>query len=283
MKNLRMKALVAAATMAVAGQASAALSGDTQADGSLFLTVWDVVTNESYVRDLGVSIDGFVPGPALTSSAGATVGAGQFNFAGSSLFTSVFSDNTAANLRWTIVGVDSEEFPGNNSRFVSTVNNAYTGSPAILNAQVRGVSGNAVAFQSELIANGNPAFGDPGAIEFTSVGLGSTEGGGPNWGPNLGGGSTLNHAGDGFGTAQFWYAESNSALNAASPPTEATRFGNSPTNFATFSLGLDGAVTYALTASEVTAVPLPAAAWLMGAGLLGLGGAARRRKAAAKA
>ena len=40
---------------------------------------------------------------------------------------------------------------------------------------------------------------------------------------------------------------------------------------------------YSLAPANVAAVPLPAAAWLMGAGLLGIGGMVRRRRAAAAA
>lgn len=274
--KLKLKMLAAAATMAIAGQASAALSDTFVTDGTLFLTVWDVTTNKSYTRDLGVSISGFLPGGALTAEAGNTTVFG--NLASSTLFSTHFFGATASNLRWTVIGVDSVESDGNGARVVS----AFGSTPSFLNGAVRGMASNSVQFAGELINNSGVDFtGLPN--EFASTGVGSTEGGGPGWGPTLGGASGNNHAGTGFGTAQFWYAATTTTDGSGDPLTaNSTRFGNSQF-FSTFALAADGVLTYSLQAAALTAVPLPAAAWLMGAGLLGLGGAARRRKAAAAA
>jgi hypothetical protein len=278
--KFKLKALAAAATMAVAGQASAALSDAFVQNGTLFLTVWDVVTFESYTRDLGVSLNDFLPNsvggtktPAGGNLPGEIIGA----LAPSTLFTNTFSNNTAGNIRWNVIGVDSVEGDGTNdgSRVVSTFANGPI--PTFLNGIVRQMASTAVNFAGELVANSGVDFtGAPAEFAIAGNGTQSVEGGGPGWGPNLG--TPNNTTGTGFGTAQFWYAATtNDAGGNDTGTVNGVRFGNGA-GFATMGLSADGTLTYTL-APEVTAVPLPAAAWLLGAGILGLGSAARRRKA----
>jgi hypothetical protein len=272
--KMKLKMLAAAAALAVAGQASAALSDTFVTDGTLFLTVWDVTTNKSYVRDLGVSISGFTPTGALVSDAGNTTTFG--NLPGSTLFSTTFAGATASNLRWTVIGVDQVESDGNGARYVST----FASAPTVQNGQVRNVAGITVNFAGELINNSGVDFtGAPAEYATSESPPGSTSGGGAGWGPALAG-TGNNHLGTGFGSAQFWYAATTTSDGSANSTTATTqRFGNSAF-FSSFTLNSDGTLVYSLDPAGVTAVPLPAAAWLMGAGLLGLGGAARRRKAA---
>ena len=275
--KLKFKALGAAAAMVVAGHASAALSDTFVTDGTLFLTVWDVTTNKSYVRDLGVSINSFLPGPALTSNAGANVVFG--NLTGSTLFSTFFSGASAANIRWTVVGVDGieGEGAGNGSRFVS----AFTGNPGtIVNSSVRGFAGNAINFAGELLANSGVDFSGAPA-EYAATGLLSTTGGGPGWGPAFPSTGLPGAVISGFNAAMFYLGATSNDTSNNDPgnAAPAVRYQNS-SQFATLTLDTSGVVTYNLAAAQVAAVPLPAAVWLMGAGLMAIGGAARRRKAA---
>jgi hypothetical protein len=137
-----------------------------------------------------------------------------------------------------------------------------------------------------LVNNSGVEFNTDPPKEFAINGTGtqSVEGGGPGWGTTLGlSAGAFEPFGIGFGPAQFWYATStNDDGSPGTADANLTRFGNSE-NFATFSLATDGSVVYNLAAASVGAIPLPAAFWMMGAGLLGMGSAARRRKAQAEA
>lgn len=280
--KLKLKALAAVAAMAVAGQASAALSDAFVQNGTLFLTVYDSVTFRSYTRDLGVSLNDFLPTGALTSGAGATVGPTAYNFAGTSVFTAFAATAaTPSNLRWMITGVDAieQDGTGDGSRFVST----YVSAPSLVNGGIRSLAANAVNFAGELVANSGVDFsGAPtdGAFNEGSI---TSSFSGSSFAAILANSGTPGTFGTGFGTQQFWFAAtSNDGSGNDTGVVNGTRFGNA-TNFATFSLAADGSVTYSLAADQVAAVPIPAAAWLLGSGLLGLGNIARRRSKAAKA
>lgn len=271
--KLKFKAIAAAAAMVVAGHASAALSDTFVSDGTLFLTVWDVSTNKSYVRDLGTSIDSFLPTGAQIAAGGANT---VFNTIGAnSLFTTHFASSSNANIRWTVVGVDQVEGDGNGSRFVSAFG---TNPGTIVNGSVRGLAGLAVNFAGELIANSGVDF-TGAANEYFSTGTSATDGGGAGWGPSIPGVGLGGSIISGFGAAGFYLGATSTDDGSNDPGNAApiVRYANSG-NFATLSLGSNGALTYNL--APVSAVPLPAAAWLMGAGLVAMGGAVRRRKAA---
>ena len=108
--KFNMKLLAAALAMAAVGQASAApiTLGSTQGGSSLFLSVWDNTTNESYTRNLGVNLNSFLPNSITTlpndgNVAGTPVTGNKtpeagvnIAFAGDALFTSTFGNNDSA-------------------------------------------------------------------------------------------------------------------------------------------------------------------------------------------
>jgi hypothetical protein len=281
--KLKLKAIAAATTLALAGgHASAALTDAFGQSGTLFLAVWDTVTFETYVRDLGTDLNSFLPTSPRTAEAGFTQTFG--NLAGSTLFTQTFGNNTASNIRWTVIGVDEIEGDGvgDGSRYVSAATSAVN----IINGGIRGVAAQAVAYASALVNNapGVDFTGAPAEFAYTGVGSEAIEAGGPNWGSFLLGTNNGQLVSTGFSSSAFWFAQtSNDAAGNDSGDGTGTRFGNSA-NFATLTLNSAGEVIYNLAAAGPGAeIPLPAAAWLMGAGLLALGGAARRRNQAAAA
>lgn len=86
----------------------------------------------------------------------------------------------------------------------------------------------------------------------------------------------------GFGGATFAQDYSNKYLGQFYGPTSGYDFGNPNTFASAFirdNLQGDNAINFAFRINQVNAVPVPAAAWLFGTGLLGLAGL--RRKVAA--
>ncbi|MBX9795067.1 MAG: VPLPA-CTERM sorting domain-containing protein [Burkholderiaceae bacterium] len=286
--KFNMKLLAAALAMAAAGQASAAITlGNAQGGSSLFLSVWDSTTNESYTRNLGVNLNGFLPssittlpndgnvaGTSVTGDKTPAAGISNLAFAGDALFASTFGDNNAANIQWNIVAFDNQaSLGGGLSRVITTAN----GTPGTTNTGIGTIGSGATAYLTAvngLIGAANSVVvTDPGSAAFA---------GADTWGDALNLALNGSSAGTGFGsTLDFFYLARTQVSGVGSTAATNVQFGNSSAN-ATWTLSANGTATYNLAGeAPPSAVPVPAAAWLLGSGLAGLVGAARRRKAAA--
>lgn len=284
--KLKMKLLAAVAVMAVAGQASAAITlGSVQGGSSLFLSVWDATTNESYIRNLGVNLNAFLPSTRTTLATDGNVNGTPITgdktpdaglnllFAGDSLFTSTFGNNDAANINWNIVAFDNQSSAGSGlSRVITTA----AGAPGTTNAGIGLIGGGGTNYLSTLIqqttlggASNSVVVTDPSSAAFAGAG---------NWDVGLNGGLNGSSAGAGYASQLGFYYLARSVVSGSnSALATQEQFGNT-TGFATWTLDATGAANYVL-AGEVAAVPVPAAVWMLGSGLIGLFGAARRRKA----
>ncbi|WP_428423383.1 VPLPA-CTERM sorting domain-containing protein [Methylibium sp.] len=267
--KFNLKMIATAVAMIAASSAHADLVNGATGSGSLFLTAFNQSTNAYYVRDLGYTLNQFLPSSITTAAGdGAVTGdktptAGltidkttKSNFADASFSTWLAGQSSAADVRWTIAAGDSASVAGTNnvSRVLLTANNpgaftnlAVTTAVAAFNAigsanAPMGLSATGAAVQSN--ATDNFAQGS------ASLGL-------------------LDSA-----LSVYYYVRSQGTL-ANATASVATQFGNG-LNFATFKLASNGDVTYAL-AGAPEAVPLPAAAWMLGSGLLGLAGVGRRK------
>jgi hypothetical protein len=97
------------------------------------------------------------------------------------------------------------------------------------------------------------------------------------WGPRLN--NNLSAAlgnGTAIGVAQGFYLYSTSSNTGAQPATR-TAYANA-LGFGTWNLNSAGVLSYTLNGASA-AVPLPAAVWLLGSGLLGMAAVRRRRQA----
>ena len=282
--KLKLKLVATAAALAsLAGGAQADLTAGGQTEnGSFSLVAFNTVTRDWYIRDLGLFINTFLPTGITTTAAdgggvaavgdktpeaGLTInGSVQSNFSDPS-FATWFGAQLATDVRWMVGAYDqiSNSLLGSQRRAIVSSKNPTEN---FFNA-------NLDSFVTTGNYGGLSVLFNPATLSNTGTLLASQANTGFNGGLDL---TTLGSVGD---SQSLFYAVRTAFTLSSSTPANVTRFGNS-SEFAAITLAANGELTYALAAAQVAApVPLPAAAWLMGVGLIGIGGMVRRRRAAA--
>ncbi len=254
----KLKALVVAAAFAAAAPASAAITDSFGPSGAeLFLTVIDTTGERSYTRDLGIE--------ALSFN-----GSAPLSFAADTTF-STFLAGTAnpASLVWNI-GAAFNNFA--DPIVVLTTAAAMPGAsgaaPTLTNQQLS----NLPTSQDQFLSAQNGLGDHPSVANGSNIDTKAADpdgwGGGAFWGANWGGAANfLNTALIGQSNSFFQLMQTSDGLSfTRSLWTEFV--GN-------WTLASNGDLTYS---SAPAAVPVPAAVWLLGSGLFGLVGVARRRK-----
>lgn len=267
--RLQLKMIAAAAALAIAGGANAAESPTSSGNGSLILYAYNTATTGYYLRDLGVLLNSFLPSSILPV-AGDNPAAGDktpdaglnIPFAADSTFSTWLGGATS--ILWGIAAGDSLNAGVNGvARLLfSSDGNPNPSNGIVTNAVGGTLFGGTTNFTP---ASGSIAFASGVTVDITSAGgLGSA-----------------NLTDLGSSASLYYYTRTVQGTAATATLANETLFQNG-TNVATLRLFNDGSVVYNLDGA-VAAVPLPAAAWLMGAGLMGLAGVARRRKTAKQA
>lgn len=276
--NLMKKLLIASAIgMAFAGPASALTTGTTN-NGSLFLAVWDssATGSYSYVQDLGYTINSFLPNGNAAVSAldggpatGDKTPASGLNLPFSTSFLSSFTGNLG-DIRWNVVGYDNSagNFTTNTRR-------------ALVTTQVgTATAGNITSTGLTTVTNniGTAATSLNCGTSLTGCSSTSTLLKGASYSNTLGNGglSTSQSLG---GTLEMMYITQN-GTNPGAANAAAYDFFDNAYGRGTWNLASNGALTYDI-AGAPSAVPVPAALWLFGSGLLGLVGIGRRKSKAA--
>lgn len=277
MKMMKKLLIASAIGMAFAGPASALTTGTTS-NGSLFLAVWDnsAAGTYSYVQDLGYNINTFLPNGNVAVSAldgGPAVGDKTpvigMNQAFSTSFLSSFTGLTS-DLRWNVVAYDNQasNFSTNTRRLVTTTQIGTANAGAITNSGLNTVTSN-VGTAATTLNCGTALIG----CSSTSTLLK-----GATFGNTLGNGGLSTSQGLG-GTLEMMYI-----TQVGTTPTNGTAaafdFFDNAYGRATWNLASNGTLTYDIDGAPA-AVPLPAAVWLFGSGLLGLVGIGRRKSKSA--
>ena len=275
--KLNFKMIAVAAAMAAAGSAHAELVGANVAGGpgstgsSLALVAFNSVTNSYYVRDLGLTLNSFLPSSVTTLVGDGGVTGTRTSEAGSSFsssdaaFGTWLAGQTASDVRWTLTAGDSLSTGANGvGRLLLAINGTAT---LISNSAVRTAATVVTGLLGQNPGMGLSATGAtvlPALLQNTILQAATL--------------SLLDAA-----SSLFYFAATTQTGSTATAAT-ATQFGNSG-GFASVNLASNGDFTSSLAAAgePPAAVPVPAAAWLLGSGLLGIAGMVRRRKAAAQA
>ncbi|MEI7464875.1 MAG: VPLPA-CTERM sorting domain-containing protein [Burkholderiales bacterium] len=272
--KFNLKLIAVAAAMVAASSAHADLANNSSGNSSLALVAFNQTTGSYYVRDLGYTLNTFLPNSVTTTatdgggsavSGNKTPGSGLNITWAAGTFSSWLTDQTSGTIAWTVAAGDGLTAAGTSNLSRALVA-ATGGAPSnITNNVVRnavstsaGVSG--LATQNN---DGTSWYDKTGA---TVIGTFTANNG-------FNGLNSLNTA------ANLYYYVTTAGTGASTTAANGSTFANSLYT-ATLTLASSGVLTYDLQPA-VSAVPLPAAAWLMGAGLVGLGGMVRRRKAAA--
>lgn len=262
---MKLQLIAAAAMFAVAGQASASIANGGTGNGELFLSVYDPVALVSYTRDLGVDMNAFIANGNTTNR----------NFSADALLTSTFN-LSASGLLWNVAALDSVGATLVGQRYLSTTNatlatvqsngNTKVGNFSVVNDYVNGVNG------TDTVSATNNSSVHTSADGLSYFGNGFQN----NWHTQANFDSTA-----AVGQSLGFFLITPSSNSGLSKATGSSQFAGTAGN-ATWNLAADGSLSYTVASAPAPApapVPVPAALWLLGSGLIGMVGVARRKAA----
>lgn len=247
----------------------------------LWLFVSDASTNTTFAEDTGISLNTVLGGP-FTGTAGTlqTSKSANFSLTASGALSNFITSSGASNLTYAVLGVEfSPAGAGDSSNYTPGTNIASFSEPTAASSN----SGVVKMTASAALLNINNGFeGDVEQLEAQGYVAGGTTfsiSNGAVWGAGTGdiAGSTNlygtgpTQSGIGLGTDTTLYG-----VTGAGNPAKVLSY-NLGANLV---LSSNGTLSVGSTTTPPP-VPLPAAVWLFGSGLLGLLGVGRRRTAAA--
>ncbi len=251
-----MKILAASVVFAMSGAANAAIlqSNGTVGSGELFMTAWDMVGQQSYALDLGILQRDFLANPSMTLS---------YDLSNDANFAPFLNNSDTI---YAIAGGDDS------FQVASTYGVVITSSSSIdtvlLGNATQAMIGSVVTSIDVMAGKSNTAAGDvlDPSLNLSGYAVPGDTGyaGDATWSVNAGGSPFVTTTAI-DNTSPFYFAGIASDY-ATGVVTELPNV---------WLLTSTGQLTYA----PVSAVPVPAAVWLFGSGLLGLVSVARRRKA----
>jgi len=272
--SFKLKFTVAALALMAAGASNAALTqqgsgtGTTGSGSSVIVWAENTTTGSWYARDTGYLLNSFLPN-SVTTAAGdggvtgtITTAGTTFSLAADSNFSTWYGSQVGT-VVWSLWGGDGQASAGTSN--LSRLLIAASYNPSTVTAPVNSGIRNAVSTAQGVKGlmdqgfSATQATGSNAPSMFAGNGIGQT--------------ASTNTVGNAAGLYYFATTQGTLANNTAATMTS---YGA-----ATATLLADGSFTY--SADGQSAVPLPAAAWLLGSGLMGMGAMVRRRKASAQA
>ena len=272
--NNKLKAVVALAILGAASQAHATIQPGTTGDGELFLSVWDDATKVSYTKDLGVTMSAFIGAGNNVAAVGTPM---TINFSSDANFTAFMTAaGGGASASWGIFASDSTgAIAKDGQRYLSTSGNTLAQVKLQTNANVQSGFANINNFLTSVNNTGTHATQADGS-SFNVQATDPLSYAGSNPGSNWGGkAQTFTDSTVGLDSSMgFFYITPGSTLPTGK--VSAYQFGNA-VGAGTWTMSSTGSLAYSVPA--VSAVPVPAALWLLGSAMVGLVGVARRKVA----
>jgi hypothetical protein len=288
MTQIFTKTAIAAGVLASAalgtGVAQAAAVQPASGDGDLILFIQDTVTHVTYARDTGIDINSLFSSASAISNAPAQgtlaliTGLATQTVAADANLAAFLATAGSDPLQWAVEAGGWTATTGAGRKPIGAARYLTTSSaPANITAVGQtNASGGMVAFNGD-VTNLN-SFGNLGATNSTNEILANGPIGDGIWGTANG---NIN--------SQSWYGANIPTSGNPVNTTALTLFGITGNGSGTGggsgfalaynigSVSLDAAGDLTFTGNPASAVPLPAAIWLLGSGLLGLAGVGRRR------
>jgi hypothetical protein len=276
MNSLVKVAIAGVLSLGASGAFAASLGAPWGNSSDLVLVVENATTHAAYALDTGVSLDSLLPTGSLVSGATLNTSLAGINKAisASPALQSFLASNPAAGDLWTLEG---GQFAGGGTSSASNNNTRAPGAAKAVFTSANGTATNSNVTTKVLTNLVNFENGINNDVTLSNGGLfplsTSTETG-----------AASVSAGIADNRYNFWTSLDFSSLGGTA--TQLFGFsGNGNTGkLQSYILGsatLDTSGNLTITANSVTPppVPLPAAVWLFGSGLLGLFGVSRRRTA----
>jgi hypothetical protein len=249
--NMKMKALAAVVAIAAAGSANAAIDMQGTGNGELFFSIRDNTNLTSYVLDMNVSMDTWTD---VSQS-----------WAADATLTSYLSTGSG-NYSWAVMGGDSTG--GGAANGIRMLSTAAAGMAATWATEKNGGMLGYANIDTSYLVGVNAVLGTTGtSAAFVTGDAGYFSTARDTWDNN----SPMNAASAGLGgTQSFYYATNSGSVTAFATKNQTISVTE---QLGTWTLATNGDLNYG-----VSAVPVPAAVWLLGSALVGLVGVSRRRE-----
>lgn len=266
------KFLAVAVAMA-AGSAQAAIDHADSGNGELVFTIWDKLSQVAYTKDLRFNMDDFLVGGANASTSH------SYSLAADTNWATFLGQADEANSFFAVIALDKTgKTVAGGSRYLSTSKNPLSTVDNQTNSPLNAFDGTN-SFLTAQNAKGTHVGGDPlvdGSAFTTKAADGnaypqSTNYNVETWSTKAAGWTTTAKVGE----ANNFYFLTSSAGNASGALSNVSQYVGGDLSAATWTVDL-ATNTLNYNVAEVSSIPIPAAAWLLGSALLGLVGVGRR-------